>query len=129
MKTRTTWAAVLVSAILAVIAAWALFIAWLTVWSPASLPDAKWFSGHLPAGKAVICARFIRLAPWLSLALLVIPFLVGLKDRWLQPRSAAIVNIVAVLGLIGVSMLLAQLRFWAMCPWSHFDHHELHLWW
>ena len=63
MKTKTTWLAVPVTAILAVIAAWALFITWLTVWEPASLPDAKWFAGHLPAAKAAVCARFIRLAP------------------------------------------------------------------
>jgi hypothetical protein len=129
MTTKTTWLAIPITAILAVIAAWALFITWLTVWGPASLPDAKWFAGHLPAGKAAVCARFIRLAPWLSVCLLVVPVLVGLKDRWLHPRAAVIVNILAVLGLIGVSMVLAQLRFWAMCPWSHFDHNQLHLWW
>jgi hypothetical protein len=129
MKTKTTWLAVPVAAALALIAAWALFITWLTVWGPASLPDAKWFSSHLPAGKAAVSAHFIRMAPWLSLILLVIPVVVGLKDRWVQPRTARVLNIVAVLVLIGVSMVLAQLRFWAMCPWSHFDHNQWHLWW
>lgn len=129
MMTKTTWLTVPITAVLAVIAAWALFITWLTVWGPAGLPDAKWFAGHLPAGKAAVSARFIRLAPWLSLILLAVPILVGIKDRWLQSKKARIVNFIAVVGLIGVSMVLAQLKFWAMCPWSHFDHNQLHLWW
>ena len=129
MKTKTTWLALLITIPLAIIPAWGLFVSWLTTWAPASLPDAQWFAGHLPAGKANVCAAFIRVAPWLSLVFLSVPVVVLVTGLRSSARVSRVINAVAVLTIIVMFMVTAQIRFWTYCAWNRGDHTQIRLWW
>lgn len=129
MKTKTTWLALLITIPLGIFPAFTLFMAWLTSWSPASLPDAQWFAAHLPAAKATLCAAFIRAAPWLSVAFLVVPVVVLVAGLRLSARASRNVNVATIIIILVMNMTASQIMFWTGCAWNRNDHTQIKLWW
>ena len=72
MKRKLTIGTAIGCFVIWLIPAYGMAIHYLTHWAPDGLPDAGWFSLHLPVLKAHLCAAFIRLAPWMALGVVIV---------------------------------------------------------